>query len=96
MTLSFITIALLVTTAGVCFGLGWTARRVSTSGREVELKRNVYEAKGAIPQLESTLRNRDQRISTLQGEMQALRDRLGATNAVVIASPECDASVPGC
>ncbi len=79
MTLSFITIALLATTAGVCFSLGWTARRVSTSGREVELKRNVYEAKGAIPQLESTLRNRDQRIATLQGELQSLRDRLTQT-----------------
>ena len=67
MTFSFITIALLVTTAGVCFSAGWTARRVSTSGRDVELKRNVYEAKGAIPQLESTLRNRDQRIATLTG-----------------------------
>ncbi len=76
MTFSFITIALLATTAGICFSLGWTARRVSTSGRDVELKRNVYEAKGAIPQLESTLRNRDQRISTLQSEMQSLRERL--------------------
>ena len=76
MTLSFITIALLATTAGICFSLGWTARRVSTSGREVELKRNVYEAKGAIPQLESTLRNRDQRIATLQGELQSMRERL--------------------
>lgn len=76
MTLSFVTIALLATTAGVCFSLGWTARRVSTSGRDVELKRNVYEAKGAIPQLESTLRNREQRIATLQGELQSIRDRL--------------------
>ena len=84
MTLSFITIALLATTAGVCFSLGWTARRVSTSGREVELKRNVYEAKGAIPQLESSLRNRDLRIATLQGELQSLRDRL--TQAETTAS----------
>ncbi len=84
MTLSFITIALLATTAGVCFSLGWTARRVSTSGRDVELKRNVYEAKGAIPQLESTLRNRDQRIATLQGELQSMRDRL--TQAETTAS----------
>ncbi len=76
MTFSIITIALLATTAGVCFSLGWTARRVSTSGREVELKRNVYEAKGAIPQLESTLRNRDQRIAMLTTETQSLRDRL--------------------
>ena len=78
-----ITIALLATTAGVCFSLGWTARRVSTSGREDELKRNVYEAKGAIPQLESTLRNRDQRINMLQTESQALRDRLTQAEAAV-------------
>jgi chromosome segregation ATPase len=82
-TFSMITIALLATTAGVCFSLGWTARRVSTSGREDELKRNVYEAKGAIPQLESTLRNRDQRINMLQTESQALRDRLTQAEAAV-------------
>ena len=81
MTLSAITIALLVTTAGVCFSAGWTARRISTSGRDVELKRNVYEAKGAIPQLESTLRNRDQRITMLTTETQSLRDRLTQAEA---------------
>jgi chromosome segregation ATPase len=80
-TFSAITIALLVTTAGFCFSAGWTARRISTSGRDVELKRNVYEAKGAIPQLESTLRNRDQRITMLTTEAQSLRDRLTQAEA---------------
>ena len=90
MTFSAITIALLVTTAGFCFSAGWTARRVSTSGREVELKRNVYEAKGAIPQLESSLRNREQRINTLQSEAQSLRDRLTQAES---ASAQKDADI---
>jgi len=75
-TFSVLTLVLIAAISAVCFTLGWTARRVSSSGREVELKRNVYEAKGAIPQLESTLRNREQRINVLQGEAQSLRERL--------------------
>ncbi len=90
MTFSAITIALLVTTAGVCFSAGWSARRISTSGRDVELKRNVYEAKGAIPQLESTLRNREQRIAMLTTESQSLRDRLTQAEA---ATAQKDAEI---
>jgi chromosome segregation ATPase len=89
-TFSVITIAMLATTAGVCFSLGWTARRASTSGREDELKRTVYEAKGAIPQLESTLRNREQRIGVLQTETQSLRDRLTQAES---ASAQKDAEI---
>ena len=76
MTFSLITIAFVATVAGLCFAFGWTARRMASTKVEVELKRTVYEAKGAIPQLESSLRNREQRINTLQAEAQTLRDRL--------------------
>ena len=75
-TFSALTIAFFATVAGLCFAFGWTARRITSTGKEVELKRTVYEAKGAIPQLESSLRNREQRIGTLQAEAQTLRDRL--------------------
>jgi chromosome segregation ATPase len=77
------TFALLATTAGVCFSMGWTARRVSHSRRDDELKRDVYETKSAIPQLESNLRNRDQRIAMLTTEGQALRDRLTQAEASI-------------
>ncbi len=76
MTFSLVSIAFIATVAGLCFAFGWTARRIASTGKEVELKRTVYEAKGAIPQLESSLRNRESRIVTLQAEAQALRDRL--------------------
>lgn len=90
MTFSALTIVLVAAISAVCFTLGWTARRVSSSGREVALKRNVYEAKGAIPQLESTLRNRDQRIAMLQTEAQSLRDRL---NQVESAAAQKDTEI---
>ena len=90
MTFSVLTLVLIAAISAVCFTLGWTARRVSSSGREVELKRNVYEAKGAIPQLESTLRNRDQRITMLQTEAQSLRDRL---NQVESAAAQKDTEI---
>jgi len=77
------TVALLATTAGVCFSMGWTARRVSNSRRDDELKRNVYETKSAIPQLESNLRNREQRINMLTTEAQSMRDRLTQAEATL-------------
>ncbi len=76
MTFSLLTVAFIATVAGLCFAFGWTARRITSTKAEVELKRTVYEAKGAIPQLESSVRNREQRINTLQAEAQTLRDRL--------------------
>ena len=52
--------------------------RVSMSGarkREEMLKRDVLEAKASVPQLESSIRNRDLQISRLQEEVADLNER---------------------
>src|SRR5262245_20451418 len=74
--MSFLTVILLVAVAGVCFVLGWTMRRAATSGQEAALRRSMYESKGAIPQLEASLRTREQRIATYQQESESLRARI--------------------
>jgi septal ring factor EnvC (AmiA/AmiB activator) len=70
------TLFLFAALAVTAFMFGWVARRVVASRREADLQRNIYEAKGAVPQLESALRNRESRINTLTAEAQSLRDRL--------------------
>jgi chromosome segregation ATPase len=78
---TFSTLVIFAALAATCFMFGWVARRVLSNRREADLQRNVYEAKGALPQLESTLRNREARINTLQTEAQALRERLTVAEA---------------
>ncbi len=72
-TLSFVIFAALSATG---FMFGWVARRVISTRREADLQRNIYEAKGAVPQMESALRNREGRITTLTTENQAQREKL--------------------
>jgi len=67
--------------SATCFMFGWVAQRVLSTRREADLQRTVYEAKGAVPQLESALRNRDGRINALQIEAQQLRERLTQVEA---------------
>lgn len=58
----------------VFFAIG----RLSTSGarkREEALKREVLDAKASVPQLESSVRNRDSQIARLQEEIGGLNDR---------------------
>ena len=70
------TVFLFAALAVVGFMFGWVARRVVATRREQDLQRNIYEAKGAVPQLESALRNRDSRINMLTVEAQSLREKL--------------------
>jgi chromosome segregation ATPase len=60
----------------VCCVLGWHTRRVATAGREAALKRSLLEAKGAVPQLESAVRNREQRAETLSLTVKGLKERV--------------------
>jgi chromosome segregation ATPase len=62
--------------AAFCCLLGWQTRRFATRGREAALKRSLFEAKGSVPQLESAVRNREQRAETLALELKALKARL--------------------
>lgn len=67
--------------AAFCCMIGWQARRLATRGREAELKRSLFEAKGAVPQLESAVRSREQRAETLGLELKALKARLAEQEA---------------
>jgi len=75
MTLSPILIAAGVGIAVVCFFIGWMAKGSGANRRETELRREILEAKGSIPQLESSVRNRDTQISRLQSDLQETSDR---------------------
>ena len=65
-----------VVAAGIGFGGGWVMRRAASSGETQALRRSMYESKGAIPQLEASLRTRDQRISMYQSESEQMRSRI--------------------
>lgn len=70
------TLVIFIALSATCFMFGWVAQRLLSNRRQADLQRTVYEAKGAVPQLESALRNRDGRINALQTEAQQLRERL--------------------
>ena len=59
----------------VLFSIGRASKGGVARKREEELKRDLLEAKASVPQLESTVRNRDQQISRLQEEVEDLNDR---------------------
>ena len=58
---------------GLWFGL--ILKGIGAGRREAALKKDVLEAKGSIPHLESTIRNREQAISRLEIENQSLTER---------------------
>ncbi len=74
--MEFGSLIVVVLTSVGAFVLGWQARVKATSGQEAELKRAMYESKGAIPQLEAAVRAREQRISNYQSESEQLRGRI--------------------
>ena len=63
--------------AFICFFAGWFGNGSGSRHRENELKRDIIEAKRSIPQLESSVRNRETRIAQLQGEVRELSERTG-------------------
>lgn len=69
-------LALLGGLAVFCCLFGWQARRLATRGREAAFQRSLFEAKGAVPQLESAVRQREQQAETLALELKALKARL--------------------
>lgn len=69
-------LALIGALAAFCVLVGWKTRRLASRGREAALQRSLFEAKGAIPQLESAARLREQRAETLALEVKALNERL--------------------
>ncbi|NJN51371.1 MAG: hypothetical protein HC809_05900 [Gammaproteobacteria bacterium] len=67
-----ITVAILAIS---CFFCGWFFNRLRAKAREAELQRTLLDTKGVIPQLESSLRNRDQRVSALCTEVGDWKNR---------------------
>ncbi|NJN50422.1 MAG: hypothetical protein HC809_00095 [Gammaproteobacteria bacterium] len=78
-----VTWVLIALAAGVAFAAGWSVRRVLANGQEAELKRALYDSKGAIPQLEAAVRTRDQRVSNYQTEAEQLRSRISTLETTV-------------
>jgi chromosome segregation ATPase len=60
----------------VCCVLGWHTRRIATAGEEAAIKRSLLDAKGAVPLLESAVRNREQRVESLTLTVKGLKDRV--------------------
>ena len=71
--------------AVVAFGLGWFVRQSTAKLREAELQRGIYSAKGSIPQLESTVKQRDQHIARLENQVLELRDQQTEQSAAIKA-----------
>ncbi len=74
-------LALLGGAAVFCAMLGWQGRRMASRGGEEALKRSLFEAKGAVPQLESAARLQTQRAETLTLEIRNLKERLAEYDA---------------
>ncbi len=56
----------------VCLWLGWTFKGMGARRRENALKQEVLAAKASVPQLESSLRNREQQLERLQEQVKDL------------------------
>jgi chromosome segregation ATPase len=64
-----------IVAAVLTFAIGRASRGFSAQRREDNLKRELLDAKGSVPQLESTVRNRDQQVGRLEAEIKELTDR---------------------
>jgi predicted flap endonuclease-1-like 5' DNA nuclease/chromosome segregation ATPase len=60
---------------------GWMLRRIQAKGREAQLQRFLTEANTSIPLLETSVRNRDQRIASLFGELTEWKARVPTLEA---------------
>jgi len=68
-----ITVAILAFSSFFC---GWCLYRLRAKAREAALERQLLDTKAAIPQLESAVRNREQRIAALGVEVDDGKRRL--------------------
>lgn len=80
-TISFIvseptTVAIYVAAGFFCLWLGWMTRGMGINRRETTLKQAVLDAKRSIPQLETSVRSREQQIDRLNLELGSQRERM--------------------
>jgi chromosome segregation ATPase len=66
------------TAAGLfCIWLGWTFKGMGAGRREASLKQATLEAKRSIPQFETSVRSREQKIDRLNLELSTVQERVG-------------------
>ncbi|XOV82826.1 MAG: hypothetical protein ACFHXK_18450 [bacterium] len=70
------TVAVYCAAGFVCLWSGWVCRGLGTTRREKDLKQAVLDAKRSIPQLETSVRSREQQIDRLNLELTSQRERI--------------------
>jgi len=70
------TVAIYVAAGFFCLWLGWMTRGLGTNRRETMLKQAALDAKRSIPQLETSVRSREQKIDRLNLELVSQRERI--------------------
>ena len=55
--------------------LGWTIRKSKAGHNEATLKREILDAKAAVPMMESSVRNSQQQVATLEAQVSDLKQR---------------------
>lgn len=83
MTFSFAQIATVLILACSSFISGWLLRRIQAKAREALLQKSLAEAHGIIPQLETNVRNRDQRLAALLNELTEWKGKVPTLEASV-------------
>ena len=76
------TVAAYVAAGFFCIWSGWAARGLGTARRETTLKQAVLDAKRSIPQLETSVRSREQQIDRLNLELGSQRERIAELDQV--------------
>jgi chromosome segregation ATPase len=83
MTVDVVTLVLLGLAAALGAGAGWYLQGIGAKRQATDLKRTIFESKGAIPQLEAAVRTRDQRLASHAQEIDALKARITTLDANV-------------
>jgi predicted flap endonuclease-1-like 5' DNA nuclease len=76
MTLSIAQVAMVLILGVSSFLSGWMLRRIQAKAREAALRKQIDSTHNAVPSLETSVRNRDQRIATLVAELSELKTKL--------------------
>ncbi len=83
MTFSIVQVVAVLIFGTSSFLAGWMLRRIQSKTREAELQHQLVEVKGAIGPLETHVRNRDQRVATLIGEVTDWKAKVPALEAAI-------------
>ena len=68
MTFSSVLIAVCTAIVIVCFWLGWIGKGIGAKRKLKTLNRQIFEAKAAVPQLETVTRSQEVKIARLEEE----------------------------